>query len=129
MDSESESFRHPVAVCLPSYVWGGLQQNCSCNTMNPNPKSRWSRRTGLQADIAEVDLYEDGDWSIACNRNQVGPGTIGWIARQGGDPNPSLGGFIVCADVQRSVEERGSNGSVSVEWYVDGRIHGAFGSW
>ena len=84
---------------------------------NPDEESRWSKRTGRQADIGQVDFYEDGSWSIACNRDRIGPGTVGWIARQGRGGNPPLGGFIVCVDVPHF--DRADN-----EWYVEGRLHG-----
>lgn len=91
---------------------------------NPNAESRWSQRTGRQADIYHVDFYEDGAWSISCNVHRVGPGTIGWIARQGEGGNPPLCGFIVCTAEPKPSEEVDDNGEVVVEYYVEGRVHG-----
>jgi hypothetical protein len=91
---------------------------------NPYPGSRFAQRTGRQADIAEVDFYRHGDWSIACNQHRVGAGTVGWIARQGDGRNPPLGGFVVCTGSARSQEEIDLDGHPIVEWYVPGHLHG-----
>lgn len=84
---------------------------------NPNIDSRWSQRVGRQADIWDVDFDPDGDWSIACHFDEVEPGTVGWIARQGDGGNPPLGGFLVCVGVPYLDKRDG-------EWYVKGRLHG-----
>jgi hypothetical protein len=43
---------------------------------NPTPDSRWTQITGAQADIATVGYVEDGHWSVSCNQDRIGPGTI-----------------------------------------------------
>ncbi len=91
---------------------------------NPNTESRYTQRTGEHADIAEVDFIADGTWSIACNLDRVGPGTIGWIARQGEGGNPPLAGVIVCTSVPELWEDTDDEGNPVAEWYVEGRLHG-----
>lgn len=43
---------------------------------NPTPDSRWTQITGAQADIATVGYVEDGHWSLSCNQDRIGPGTV-----------------------------------------------------
>lgn len=91
---------------------------------NPNIESRYTQRTGEHADIADVDFIADGTWSIACNLDRIGAGTIGWIARQGGGGNPPLAGVIVCTSVPELWEDTDADGNPIAEWYVEGRLHG-----
>lgn len=91
---------------------------------NPNSDSRYAERTGHSTDIYEIDYYKNGTWSIACRIDQVGRGTVGWIARQGDGGNPPLCGVIVCTGPAKPYEDYDAEGNRIVEYFVEGRLHG-----
>ena len=98
----------------------------------PTDEGRWSQRTGRVSDIASVTYEPDSGWSCSCNRDRVDIGTIGWIARHGDGPIPTLGGVIICTGDPYPVDEEDPwgnpildhNGDQLVEWYVPGRLYG-----
>jgi hypothetical protein len=91
---------------------------------NPTPDSRWTQTTGAQADIATVGYVEDGHWSVSCNQDRIGPGTVAIFARSGAGGLPPLAGFMVCTDDPVEYDVLNVDGDVETQWYVEGRIHG-----
>lgn len=98
---------------------------------NHTTASRYTTTTGEVADIAEVG-YVEGWWSLACNLDRVGEGTIAFFARQGDGGSPPLAGFMVVtgdpeeSDVHDAHGQRvlDADGNPLTQWYVPGRIHG-----
>ena len=99
---------------------------------NPPPASRYTQATGATADIADVGFVEDGDWTLGCNQDRIGEGTIVFFPRFGDGGCPPLGGFMVCTEDAEDFEIEDtdgnqlvdSNGNPLVEWSVRGRLHG-----
>lgn len=86
---------------------------------NPQHGSRWADRTGYPpADIATVGAARDGNWSVSCNLDKIGPGSMAWIARYQGVGKPVLAGFLVPDDYP--YEDPTDPG----EWYVTGILCG-----
>lgn len=98
---------------------------------NYTAASRYTTATGEMADIADVG-YEEGWWSLACNLDRVGNGTIAFFAGQGDGGSPPLAGFmVVTGDPEESdlLDVSGlpvvdADGNPLTQWYVPGRIHG-----
>ena len=99
---------------------------------NHTSNSRFTEVTGATADIADVGFMEDGNWTLGCNQDRIGEGTIAFYPRFGNGGCPPLAGFGVCTEDPDAYEiEDGdgsqlvdANGNPLVEWSVRGRLHG-----
>lgn len=90
----------------------------------------WAATTGRSYDVLMAD-YGPAEWSIGCNANRIGEGTIGWIVRSDGHWG-HVAGILAVEDRYDEVEEE--NGLVMYvpgtlfplprEWWIDGaRLH------
>jgi hypothetical protein len=96
---------------------------------NPSPdlKGGWSAMSRRSYDVRTADFSEHDDWSLACNVDRVGAGTVGWIHRADGSFG-HLAALIVFAGRTWTQKEHRSELTYSsgtlwrfpAEWWVDG---------
>jgi hypothetical protein len=96
---------------------------------NPNPdfKAGWSALSGRSYDVRSADYSDDDDWSLACNIDRAGAGTVGWIHRADGSFG-HLAALIVFHGYTRTLKEHGNEITYSsgnlwrlpAEWWIDG---------
>lgn len=105
------------------------------NNPSPTAKTGWTRRSGRTYDLLTWD-YDWGSWSIACNKERISLGTIGWIYRSDGSFG-HLAGLIVFGE-ETSDEGRGARRvyyrsgwlwRLPREWWVDGARIAAHPDW
>jgi hypothetical protein len=102
------------------------------NNPHPHPQhGGWPKLAGRSYDLLEWD-YGYGSWSVGCNLDRIGKGTLGWIYRADGSWGRLAGLIVFGTDEAESVrEKRGvvhyQNGwlwRLPLEWWIDGaRIH------
>ncbi|MDF2092594.1 hypothetical protein P0Y31_09580 [Knoellia sp. 3-2P3] len=96
------------------------------NNPKPTSKTGWAKLSQREYDFVTWD-FGVASWSIACNRDRVGPGSVGWIHRADGSFG-HLAGLIVFDDTPSSVREPGGTVDhctgilwrLPREWWIDG---------
>lgn len=97
---------------------------------NKRASSGWAASTGRSFDVL-MDDYGPGNWSIACNKKRIVPGTIGWIVRSDGGWG-HIAGILAITEDHEDVKEphgtvtyaRGIIFPLPREWWIDGaRLH------
>jgi hypothetical protein len=105
------------------------------NNPHPSGKTGWTQLSHREYDLRTWD-YGEGNWSVTCNRQRVGPGTLGWIHRADGS-HGHLAGLIVFTDVPQPQDEPGGTAyygdgwlwRLPREWWIDGARVSAQHGW
>jgi hypothetical protein len=105
---------------------GQLSDVLLANNPKPTAKTGWSNLSRREYDVLSHD-HGSGNWSVACNLERIGPGTVGWIYRADGSFG-HLAALIVFEDQPYPLKEPGGvvhycDGllwRLPREWWVDG---------
>lgn len=103
------------------------------NNPQPTAKTGWSKLSERAYDVLSHD-YGPGDWSVACNLERIGIGTVGWIYRSDGSYG-HLAAMIIFDGEPYSMQEAGGIAHycdgllwrLPREWWVDGARIGPAG--
>lgn len=65
---------------MPTSLRTQLDDVLLSNNPKPTTKTGWAKLSQREYDFVTWD-FGPASWSVACNRDRVGPGTVGWIHR------------------------------------------------